>query len=90
MQIFRLIVHYGSIAALAATSLGQADKPTMKGVVIHQYGGPEVLKIRGMSPQPEPKQNELLIKCHRGWCNTGRWDDPIGHVRQRRTPRLFP
>jgi NADPH:quinone reductase-like Zn-dependent oxidoreductase len=61
MQIFRLIVHYGSIAALAATSLGQADKPTMKAVVIHEYGGPEVLKYEDV-PQPEPKQDELLIR----------------------------
>ena len=61
MQIFRLIVHYGSIAALAATSLGQAGKPTMKAIVIHEYGGPEVLKYEDV-PQPEPKQDELLIR----------------------------
>jgi len=61
MQILRLIVHYGSIAALAATSLGQADKPTMKAVVIHEYGGAEVLKYEDV-PQPEPKQDELLIR----------------------------
>ena len=60
MQIFRLIVHYGSIAALAATSLGHADKPTMKAVVIHEYGGPEVLKYEDV-PQPEPKQDQLRI-----------------------------
>jgi len=60
MQIFRLIVHYGSIAALAATSLGQADRPTMKAVVIHEYGGAEVLKYEDV-PQPEPKQDQLRI-----------------------------
>jgi NADPH:quinone reductase-like Zn-dependent oxidoreductase len=61
MQILRFIVHYGSIAALAATSLGQADKPTMKAIVIHEYGGPEVLKYEDV-PQPKPKQDELLIR----------------------------
>src|SRR6184192_1047368 len=61
MQIFRLIVHYGSIAALAATSLGQADRPTMKAVVIHQYGGAEVLKYEDV-PQLEPKQDQLRIR----------------------------
>jgi NADPH:quinone reductase-like Zn-dependent oxidoreductase len=61
MQIFRIIGHYGSIAALAATSLGQADKPTMKAVVIHEYGGPEVLKYEDV-PQPEPKQDQLRIR----------------------------
>src|SRR5215472_7901254 len=61
MQILRFIVHCGSIAALAATSLGQADKPTMKAVVIHEYGGPEVLKYEDV-PQPEPKQDQLLVR----------------------------
>jgi len=61
MQILRFIVHYGSIAALAATSLGQADKPTMKAVVIHEYGGPEVLKYEDV-PQPEPQQDQMLIR----------------------------
>jgi NADPH:quinone reductase-like Zn-dependent oxidoreductase len=61
MQVLRLIVHYGSIAAVAATSLGQADKPTMKAVVIHEYGGPEVLKYEDV-PQPEPKQDQLLVR----------------------------
>jgi NADPH:quinone reductase-like Zn-dependent oxidoreductase len=61
MQILRLIVHYGSITALAATSLGQTDKPSMKAIVIHEYGGPEVLKYEDV-PQPEPKQDQLLIR----------------------------
>jgi NADPH:quinone reductase-like Zn-dependent oxidoreductase len=61
MQIVRLIVDYGSIAALAATSLGQSDKPMMKAIVIHEYGGPEVLKYEDV-PQPEPKQDQLLIR----------------------------
>ena len=61
MQILRLIVHYGSITALAATSLGQTDKPSMKAIVIHEYGGPEVLKYEDV-PQPKPKQDQLLIR----------------------------
>src|SRR5215471_18563022 len=61
MQVLRLIVHYGLIAAVAATSFGQVDKPTMKAVVIHEYGGPEVLKYENV-PQPEPQQDQLLIR----------------------------
>src|SRR5215471_2923114 len=61
MQVFRLVVHYGSIAVLAATSLVQANKPTMKAVVIHKYGGAEVLNYEDV-PQPEPKQDQLLIR----------------------------
>src|ERR1700720_2088279 len=61
MQVFRLVVQYCSIAALAATSLGQADKTTMKAIVIHEYGGPGVLKYEDV-PRPEPKQDQLLIR----------------------------
>jgi len=33
----------------------------MKAVVIHQYGGAEVLKYEDV-PQPEPKQDQLRIR----------------------------
>jgi NADPH:quinone reductase-like Zn-dependent oxidoreductase len=33
---------------------------TMKAVVAHQYGGPEVLKYEEV-PVPEPKENEILV-----------------------------
>src|SRR5213083_737057 len=35
--------------------------PTMKAVVIHEYGGPEVLKYEDIA-LPEPKDDELLIR----------------------------
>ena len=34
---------------------------TMKAVVAHQYGGPEVLKLEQV-PVPEPKENEILVR----------------------------
>jgi len=34
---------------------------TMKAVVAHEYGGPEVLKLEDV-PVPEPKQNEILVR----------------------------
>src|ERR1700741_4402723 len=34
---------------------------TMKAVVIHEYGGPEVLKYEDV-PRPEPKDDQLLIR----------------------------
>jgi NADPH:quinone reductase-like Zn-dependent oxidoreductase len=37
------------------------EKPAMKAVVMHAYGGPEVLKIEGV-PRPEPKDDEVLIR----------------------------
>jgi len=55
-----------SVAAFAAGILNtvlvaQSDKPTMKAIVIHEYGGPGVLKYEDI-PRPEPKDDQLLIR----------------------------
>jgi len=43
-------------------SLGaQSAKPMMKAVVMHGYGGPEVLKLEQVA-RPEPKDDEILIR----------------------------
>jgi NADPH:quinone reductase-like Zn-dependent oxidoreductase len=57
------------IAILSLTTLGHllshaapsAEKPMMKAVVAHEYGGPEVLKFEEV-PRPEPKENEALVR----------------------------
>ena len=46
---------------LNTVSFAQSVKPTMKAMVIHEYGGPEVLKYEDI-PQPELKDNQLLIR----------------------------
>jgi NADPH:quinone reductase-like Zn-dependent oxidoreductase len=38
-----------------------ASGATMKAIVVHEYGGPEVLKFEDV-PIPEPKDDEMLIK----------------------------
>ena len=38
-----------------------AQSPTMKAIVVHEYGGPEVLKYED-APRPEPKENEVLVR----------------------------
>ena len=49
-------------AVLTATfASAQSTKPMMKAVVVHQYGGPEVLKYED-APRPEPKENEILVR----------------------------
>src|SRR6266851_6123650 len=55
------------LAALAASPIllalptAQSATPTMKAVVIHEYGGPEVLKYED-APRPEPKEDEILVR----------------------------
>src|SRR6059036_4034489 len=39
----------------------QSAEPTMKAVVIHEYGGPEVLKYEDV-PRPEPKEDHILVR----------------------------
>ncbi len=53
-------------AAVAAGILqtvlfAQSVTPTMKAVVIHEYGGLEVLKYEDV-PRPEPKDDQLLVR----------------------------
>jgi len=50
------------VAGILHTVLSaQSVTETMKAVVIHQYGGPEVLKFEDV-PRPEPKDDQLLIR----------------------------
>ena len=56
----RLIL--GAVAAiLPLMALAQSTKPMMKAIVVHEYGGPEVLKYEDV-PRPEPKENEALVR----------------------------
>jgi NADPH:quinone reductase-like Zn-dependent oxidoreductase len=48
----------GLALILSAPGLNAA---TMKAVVAHEYGAPEVLKYED-APRPEPKENELLVR----------------------------
>jgi NADPH:quinone reductase-like Zn-dependent oxidoreductase len=50
------------IAALlpGASAIAQ-PAAMMKAIVVHEYGGPEVLKYEE-APRPEPKENELLVR----------------------------
>src|SRR2546423_12962534 len=35
--------------------------PMMKAIVIHEYGGPEVLKYEDV-PRPDPKDDQILVR----------------------------
>jgi NADPH:quinone reductase-like Zn-dependent oxidoreductase len=45
----------------SALVFAQPVPKTMKAVVAHEYGGPEVLKLEEV-PIPEPKENEILVR----------------------------
>src|SRR5207247_9408314 len=63
MRIARELTLLAVLAAspiLLAISTAQSA-PTMKAVVIHEYGGPEVLKYEDVA-RPEPQDNQLLIR----------------------------
>src|SRR5437667_9339456 len=63
MRIARELTLLAVLAAspiLLAISTAQSA-PTMKAAVIHEYGGPEVLKYEDI-PRPEPKDDQLLIR----------------------------
>src|SRR5213596_1854821 len=64
MHFNRWTLRFLSLTALGVLSVctTRADeKPMMKSVVAHEYGGPEVLKFENV-PRPEPKENEALVR----------------------------
>ena len=64
MRISQSLTVIGGLTTLALMpghAATQSEKPMMKAVVIHAYGGPEVLKLEDV-PRPEPKDDEILIR----------------------------
>jgi len=56
-------------ALITAATAAQSPGPTMKAIVAHQWGGPEVLKVEEV-PLPQPKKNEILIKSFAAGVNS--------------------
>jgi NADPH:quinone reductase-like Zn-dependent oxidoreductase len=46
---------------LAHLGVAQSISATMKAVVVHEYGGPDVLKLESV-PWPEPRENEIRVR----------------------------
>jgi NADPH:quinone reductase-like Zn-dependent oxidoreductase len=64
MRIAGQLTLLASLAAspvLLAIPTAQSATPTMKAVVIHKYGGPEVLKYEDV-PRPEPQADQILVR----------------------------
>src|SRR6266487_4001950 len=61
MRTLTLLPRYVLVTAFAITPVALSAESTMKAVVIHEYGGPEVLKYEDV-PRPEPKEDQILIR----------------------------
>src|SRR5712672_4018982 len=62
MQFLRSICSQLLIVLVAAFPLAAtAQPPTMKAIVVHQAGGPKVLKYED-APRPQPKDDDILIR----------------------------
>lgn len=57
----------------ACKASSPSAKPMMKAVMVHEYGGPEVLKLEDV-PRPEPKENEVLVRVMASGVNPA---DPL-------------
>ena len=64
-----LLIGYTSDCPPAAEA---ASGSTMKAVVYHCYGGPEVLEYAAV-PMPVPAENEVLVKIHAAGVNPLDW-----------------
>src|SRR2546421_454531 len=52
-----------AVVSCAFTVLcAQTSPSTMKAIVVHEFGGPEVLRYED-TPKPAPKENEMLIRA---------------------------
>ena len=63
MRIARELTFIAALAAapVLANFAAAESTSTMKAIVIHEYGGPEVLKYEDV-PRPEPKADQILIR----------------------------
>src|SRR5260370_40509088 len=58
------LVQFLDVALICLSSVAaraQSSGPTMKAIVVHEYGGPEVLKYEDV-PRPEPKEDQILVR----------------------------
>src|SRR6266436_6268655 len=62
MQFLRSICSQFLVVLVAALPFAAAAQPpTMKAIVLHESGGPEVLKYED-APRPQPKDDDILIR----------------------------
>src|SRR5205809_3887421 len=60
-MIAKLFLGLPAALFVSITLVAESTKPMMKAVVVHEYGGPEVLKYED-APRPERKEDEILVR----------------------------
>jgi NADPH:quinone reductase-like Zn-dependent oxidoreductase len=80
MKLMKTKIALAGALLIAIPAIARAE--TMKAIVAHKYGGPEVLKLEGV-PVPTPKDDEMLIKVFAAGVNSfdgnllsGNWAKP--------------
>lgn len=53
----------------------------MQAVRIHDYGGPEVLRLES-APRPQPEADDVLVRIHASGVNPVDWKIREGHMRE--------
>jgi NADPH:quinone reductase-like Zn-dependent oxidoreductase len=61
LRRFQICLGLTTLAFLPCLAVAESAKPMMKAVVVHEYGGPEVLKLEDV-PRPEPKEDQVLVR----------------------------
>lgn len=77
-----------SILAALTFARAETSAPMMKALVIHSFGGPEVLKYEEV-PRPEPKDDQVLVRVVAAAINPVDTAVRQGYLRQR-TGEKFP
>lgn len=73
----------GLFCVRSVVASAQSLSPTMKAIVVHDYGGPDVLKLED-TPRPEPKDDQVLIRVIAAGVN------PVdAHVRNGKSAKFF-
>jgi len=62
MRIRKCLPVLGAITFIVALgAIAQSARSMMKAIVLHEFGGPEVLKYEDV-PRPEPTEDEILVR----------------------------
>jgi NADPH:quinone reductase-like Zn-dependent oxidoreductase len=68
-----IVLSFIALVVFVANAAGQPSPATMKAIVAHEYGGPDVLKYED-APVPEAKENEVLVRVMASGVNPA---DPL-------------